>query len=82
LQSIIALTPNKRTLRQLVLSWGVYSAYIKSTNDLDALIKMAHKAVHANPVHKLKSGDVFIISAGIPFGKSGTTNFILVQKVH
>ncbi|MBS3903403.1 MAG: pyruvate kinase [Anaplasmataceae bacterium] len=80
-QTILAVTSNRNTLRQLVISWGVFVSHVKPTDNLNALIKMAHQEVKKNPAVNLKRGDLFIISAGLPFRKSGTTNLILVQKV-
>jgi pyruvate kinase len=34
-----------------------------------------------NSVISLKKGEAFVIAAGMPFGESGTTNMILVERV-
>jgi len=79
-QPIIALSPEDRTVHKLALSWGVRALKTKSTNNIDHLILEAKKIARKNPVLELKAGESFVISAGLPFGQSGGTNFILIEK--
>lgn len=79
-QPILALSPDERTVRRLCFSWGVSSMHIPVTRDFDHLIEEAKKNARKNAVHDVKKGEPYIISAGVPFGKPGTTNMIFVQK--
>lgn len=81
LQPIIALSPDPITIRQLNFSWGVHSLLIKATENVDQVILQAREIAKKNTILPLKRGQQFVISAGIPFGRSGTTNFILVQTI-
>ena len=45
------------------------------------MLKIANDIAVNNAISPLEKDDLYIVSAGIPFGKSGTTNMILVQKV-
>lgn len=80
-QPILALSPEISTVRKLNFSWGVYGMLIEAPKDQNSLIALAHKVAAENGFCDLKKGEHFVISAGIPFGKSGTTNMILVEKV-
>jgi len=42
---------------------------------------IARKVAENNPAVKLKKGDSYIISAGVPFGKMGSTNLMIVEKL-
>jgi len=80
-QCIIALTPVKETLRRLNFSWGVFPFPINPTQDFVDMSDQAKHAAEKNPVLKLHKGENFVIAAGMPFGESGTTNMILVERV-
>lgn len=76
---IIACSPHEKVCRQLNMSWGVSPVLVeekKSTDDLlEHAVKMSQK-------HQLvKSGDLVVITAGIPLGISGTTNLLKVHTV-
>ena len=76
---ILAITPEEKTYRQLALSHGVIplrAAYQKDTDTLfDHAVRVAREAGY------VKTGDRVVISAGLPIGKSGSTNIIKVQQV-
>lgn len=80
-QVVFALTPNKSTWRKLVLTAGVYSFLIEQTESLNHMLKQAKSLVEKNNVLQLDSGDPFVIVAGMPFGKTGATNMIYVERV-
>jgi pyruvate kinase len=46
---------------------------------LDAILKRVQ--VLLKKAWLAKTGDSFVLAAGIPFGKSGGTNTVMVQKV-
>ncbi len=74
---IIAATIDERVRRKLSLSFGVYSVLIKHTDNTDDLIEQSVNQAIAN--NYINSGDLVVITAGIPAGVAGTTNLI---KVH
>ncbi len=80
-QCIIALTPVKETLRRLNFSWGVFPFEIKPTKGFIDMTEQAKSIAEKNSVLKLQKGEAFVIAAGMPFGQSGTTNMILVERV-
>lgn len=80
-QPILALSPSIPTIHELNFSWGVYPQEVAIIENVDDLINVAKRVAQNNPIVKLKKGEPFVISAGIPFGKSGTTNLVLIQKI-
>lgn len=76
---IIAATPYSTTARSLALNWGVHSIIVPETTGTDELLSIAvTKALDENLI---KTGDVVVLTAGVPVGKVGTTNLIKVQVV-
>lgn len=74
---IIAATPSDEVARQLALHWGVTSIIIPESSGTDQLIL---NAVNEALAHNfIKTGDVVVVTAGVPVGKVGSTNMI---KVH
>ena len=80
-QPIIALSPDPMSIRKLNFTWGVTSMIMEVTKDFDDMIIQTRRAAGKNSVIKLDKDEPFVISAGIPFGRSGTTNLVLVERV-
>lgn len=78
-QPILALSPHIETLRKLAFSRNVFPRLLTDVKDLDQAMVFASKIASKNRVVEVKKGDVFIVSAGVPFGKAGSTNLILAQ---
>lgn len=74
---VIACTSNEQSYRQLSLSWGVIPLLIEEKEDLDKLFEEAIRAVEKASM--AETGDVIVLTAGVPIGTSGTTNLL---KVH
>lgn len=79
-QIVLALTPDQSSWRQLNFTAGVYSFQIDPVEDFDNLMKVAKQIVRKNPVISLEKGEPFVIVAGMPFRRSGTTNLIYVEN--
>ena len=80
-QAIIAVSPDPSTIRRLNFTWGVHPQMIEETKDFEDMLRQSRELAKNNPVEPLIQGDLYVISAGMPFGETGTTNMILVQKV-
>lgn len=78
-QTILAVSPNIKVQRNLSLNWGISPIMAATPKSTDQLIKQAKELALKSGI--IKKGDKIIISAGIPFGKIGSTNLILVQEV-
>ncbi|WP_427449991.1 pyruvate kinase [Litorimonas sp. WD9-15] len=76
---IVGLTPNMRTASRLALSWGVLPVVTEDPADFDDM--MGRVSGLAKEKLGLESGDTVMISAGVPFGRPGTTNTLNISKV-
>ena len=77
---IVGLTPRQSTASRLALSWGVLPIVTEDPASFDdMLVKIQDVAIKKLAV--LKTGDKVIISAGIPFGRPGTTNTLKIATI-
>ncbi|MEW6672943.1 MAG: pyruvate kinase [Thermodesulfobacteriota bacterium] len=76
---IIALSPDKTTVRRLALYWGCLPSFVPDPRDTDEMIeKAAQSALQTGNVAK---GDLIIITAGYPVWAAGTTKMLKVKKL-
>lgn len=76
---IVCLTPKHSTASRLALSWGVLPIVMKDPVNFDDMIGSVQDV--ATKRVGLKSGDKVMISAGIPFGRPGTTNTLKIATI-
>jgi pyruvate kinase len=74
---VIAVTSHERVQRQLALVWGVQALLSNKASSTDEMIDQAVNA--AKQAQLIKKNDTIILTAGVPVGKTGTTN---LMKVH
>lgn len=76
---IIAMTSNEKCYHQLAYSWGVVPYLEKDCHTvLDAFRKVSEFSLE----RKLVSiGALVVVTAGVPFGTSGTTNTMMVESI-
>lgn len=77
--SVVALCRNEQVRRQLAISWGVHPYLSGDVDSTDRLFSMAVDV--ARKEGAVKPGEIVVITAGVPIGKSGTTNLIKAQVV-
>jgi pyruvate kinase len=76
---IIVLTPQESTFMKMRLVYGCEPVIVKPVKDIE---KARHLA--KDTIAKLgfgKSGDTYILGAGVPFGSKGSTNLMLIDKI-
>jgi len=74
---IVAATPFATTARKLSLQWGVQPLLVPQSSGTDEMLSVAvNTSLNKNFI---QSGDVVVITAGVPIGKVGSTNMIKVQ---
>jgi len=78
-QPILATTPNETTLDFLSFSWGVVPLFIPPSTTIDEMIRFSIEA--ARRAGHVESGDLVVITGGLPLHASGSTNFLKVEKV-
>lgn len=76
---VIAISSNENVLHALALSWGVLPVKSEAATDTDdAVTQAVNLAVSQGWVAE---GDLVVITAGIPSGRSGATNLLRVHRV-
>ncbi len=76
---ILSVTADIEVARQMALVWGTHSVLAK---DVRNFTEMVQKAMHfACTEGFAKVGDRVVITAGVPFGHSGTTNVLRVAEI-
>ncbi len=76
---IIGCTPDEAVLRQMSLSWGVIPVLMDEKENTDELFSAAIRASVSRKL--LKTGDIAVITAGIPLGIVGNTNMLKVETI-
>jgi len=76
---IIAVTPVEQVLRRLQLVWGVLPVKGVSASTTDEMFEIAVEGALESGIVRL--GDTIVITAGVPVGRSGTTNLIKIHNV-
>jgi len=76
---IIGCSPEEKTCRHMNMSWGVTPVLMEEVTNTDELL--AHAVKITSEKGLVSSGDLVVITAGIPLGISGTTNMLKVQLV-
>lgn len=77
--NIIGGSTSEKVCRQLNMSWGVTPFLVEEKNDVFELFDHAIQVAKEHGV--IKSGDIAVITSGVPMGISGTTNMIKVETV-
>ncbi|AET67632.1 pyruvate kinase [Desulfosporosinus orientis DSM 765] len=74
---LVAATPFAETARKLALQWGVQPLVVPESSGTDEMVSVAvNSSLNKNYI---QSGDIVVITAGVPIGKVGSTNMIKVQ---
>ncbi len=77
---ILAVTPELSTARRLTLAWGVrprqFPEQLQESSQM-----IAHATSAAREAGMAAPGDTIIVIAGLPFGRSGSTNLLHVAQV-
>ncbi len=76
---IIALSPNRRTVRRLSVVWGLHCVQTEDAVSLDDMVDRA--CVIAYQEGFARPGDRIAITAGVPLGTPGATNMLRVAFV-
>jgi pyruvate kinase len=77
--AIVGVTPNESTYRRLALVWGVNPLLTQPSADTDEML--ARAIAGARAARWVKTGDIVVVTAGVPVGVPGRTNLIKVATV-
>ena len=73
---ILALTPIKGTARRLCLTWGMHCVSTGEVSRFREAVVNAARAARSEGF--AEPADQIVVTAGVPFGQSGTTNILRV----
>ena len=76
---VAALTMNDKVRRQLAICWGVTPFLTGEVSSTDRIFSLSAEVALKEGL--VKSGDTVVITAGVPLGKSGSTNLIKAQII-
>ena len=76
--NILSITPNLQTARRLALVWGMKSVH---GADVASIEEMERAAIDTCLKFGFKAKKKIAISAGIPFGQPGSTNFLKITEL-
>jgi len=76
---IVAITPDDAVAGRLLLRWGVYPFRIAGAASVEELLATGKQL--SKELGLAKTGDLIVITGGIPVGVTGSTNLLKVSKV-
>lgn len=77
---IIGMTPRLAVARRLGLVWGVHAVLCHDVADVTEMTELACATARREGFGE--AGETVVISAGLPFGVSGTTNLLRIAHIH
>ncbi|PHR94279.1 MAG: pyruvate kinase [Robiginitomaculum sp.] len=76
---IIGMTTDPRVASCMALTWGVQPVVMDDPKNFDDMLKMTQKV--AKEIGGIPVGSKVVISAGIPFGRPGTTDTLKIATI-
>ena len=77
--NVIAISPKIRSCQQLTMSWGINPLLSPDAQNTSDMVTISETIIHQ--CNAAEINDRYVITAGVPFGLSGTTNIIRVEKL-
>jgi len=76
---IAALTMHEKAQRQLAICWGVVPFLTGEVTSTDRIFSLTAEVAQKEGL--VKNGDTVVITAGVPLGRSGSTNLLKAQVI-
>ncbi len=76
---IVALTNNEKTYHQLAFNWGVVPVEPQKAKNAQEALSITSAFAQEQGI--VQFGDLVVVTAGSPFGMSGTTNSMVVESI-
>ncbi|MBX2824202.1 MAG: pyruvate kinase [Gammaproteobacteria bacterium] len=76
---VLGCTPNRDTARMLALVWGVHAVLSVKLENIDEMVDNAIRITLDEEFGEI--GDLIAITAGMPFGRRGTTNMLRLTRL-
>ncbi|MHA1523509.1 MAG: pyruvate kinase [Alphaproteobacteria bacterium] len=78
-EPIISMTPNLGVARKLALLWGAHTVHHADILSFHEMVETAETVAREQGF--AETGDRIVVTAGVPFGASGTTNILQVATL-
>jgi len=76
---VIGCTPYQETARKLALVWGVHAVLSAEMTNVDEMVRNAIEITLQEGFGEI--GEIIAITAGMPFGRTGTTNMLRLTRL-
>jgi pyruvate kinase len=76
---VIGLTPRQQTAQLMAVVWGVHAVVTPDVHSMTEAVSRAGRVALTEGF--AERGDEIVVTAGVPFGHSGTTNALRVSTV-
>lgn len=76
---VIGCTPYRETARKLALVWGVHAVLSAEMSSVDEMVANAINITLQEGFGEI--GEIIAITAGMPFGRTGTTNMLRLTRL-
>jgi pyruvate kinase len=76
---VVAFTPDTNIVNRMKLYWGVLPESMRLIDNTDVMISEVERALMAKG--HVKGGDEVVITASLPMGSGGRTNFMKVHRI-
>ncbi len=76
---VIGCTPYQETARKLALVWGVHAVLSAEMSNVDEMVANAINITLQEGFGEM--GEIIAITAGMPFGRTGTTNMLRLTRL-
>jgi pyruvate kinase len=76
---ILVLTNKIETARSLALVWGAHCVHTADVSNTKEMVEKARRLAAQEGI--AGPGDTIVVTAGVPFGTSGTTNLLRIASV-
>ena len=77
---VAALTMFEKVRRQLALYWGVIPYLTGEVNSTDRIFSLCAETALKEGL--VRDGDTVVITAGVPLGRTGSTNLLKAHVIH
>jgi len=78
--NVVAISPKIKSCQQLAMSWGIHPVLSPDAHNTSDMVSISETIIHK--CNAAQPGDRYVITAGVPFGQSGTTNMIRVETLN
>ncbi len=76
---IMVMTASLKVARRLGLQWGVHAVHTRDVGNFEEMVGKAKRMALRNGI--VHAGERMVVMAGVPFGRSGSTNVLHVVKL-